>query len=190
MIVACSTVRMYHYKWFVLLVKILSNQKLGLKPDMVYKLTHLLKLVQATLLLLTAQVLLTVTDTINGCGDSDVVTVIDLRVNPTVAFSSAVFPCNVDTFNIQGVVSPASVNYAYSWTGDGILGAADGVNVSLDTSGIFVLNVLDTINQCSVVDTIEVLDQICLNTCAIIALLNLPLFFHNSHDLLTIFLDY
>lgn len=108
--------------------------------------------------------LLTVTDTINGCGDSDVVTVIDLRVNPTVAFSSAVFPCNVDTFNIQGVVSPASVNYAYSWTGDGILGAADGVNVSLDTSGIFVLNVLDTINQCSVVDTIEVLDQICL-TC-------------------------
>jgi hypothetical protein len=108
--------------------------------------------------------LLTVTDTLNGCADSDVMTVIDLSVSPSVAFSSAVFPCNADTFAIQGVVSPPSVNYTYSWTGDGIIGAANEADLLIDTSGIFILSVFDTINQCSVEDTIEVVDQICL-TC-------------------------
>ena len=33
MILECSTVHMYHYKWFVQLVKVLSNQKLDLRQD-------------------------------------------------------------------------------------------------------------------------------------------------------------
>jgi hypothetical protein len=54
---------MYLYKWLEQLVKILSNQKLDLKRGTASKQIHLLKLVQATLLLLTALVLQTVTDT-------------------------------------------------------------------------------------------------------------------------------
>ena len=47
----CSTVHTFHYKWFVRSVKILSNQRLGLRPDMVLSTTHLLDQIKVVQLL-------------------------------------------------------------------------------------------------------------------------------------------
>ena len=64
MIVACSTVRMYHYKWFnAVMVKKLLQPKIGFKTR--YGLQSHLQAVQATHLL-TVVVLQTATDTTEG----------------------------------------------------------------------------------------------------------------------------
>ena len=40
MTLVCSTAHTFHYKWFVQLVNIHSNQRLDLRQDMVSQLTH------------------------------------------------------------------------------------------------------------------------------------------------------
>jgi gliding motility-associated-like protein len=107
---------------------------------------------------------LEVTDITNGCSAQDGIVIFNSIVEPQVAFSTAIFPCNLDTFEIQTVVNPPGVNYAFSWMGPGIVEGESEPAVFIDTAGIYTVSVLDTLNQCGITDSIEVIEQVCI-TC-------------------------
>lgn len=104
---------------------------------------------------------LEVANTATNCSSIDIAQVRLYDIIPTINFGSSVFPCDRDTFLLQSFVTPVDPNNIFSWSGPGIVGAADSAAVQIDTLGIYTLTVSNPISQCSASASVEVTDQIC-----------------------------
>lgn len=147
---------------------ILNGANSSTGPDFTYQWTRSLFEVVSNQLVDTVfesgNYFLEVTDTTNGCSAQDGMLVLNAITDVQVNFSSALFPCNQDTFDLQAIIAPTGNNYEIEWSGPGIVAGANNNIVRIDTAGLYTISVLDTVNQCSVLDTITVTEQVCL-TC-------------------------
>ena len=104
---------------------------------------------------------LEVVDTLNDCSAFDVVEVFMNNTDPNIVFGNSVFLCESDTFALEAFVSPVTGVYEYTWSGPGIV-SADSSVVLIDTTGAYVLEVLNTQNGCMATGTVNVVEQICI----------------------------
>jgi gliding motility-associated-like protein len=105
--------------------------------------------------------LLEVVDTLNDCKAFDVVEIFQNNTIPNIVFGSSVFQCESDTFALESFVNPLSDFYEYTWAGDGIV-STDSSTALINTTGEFILEVIDTLSGCSAIDTVTVIEQICV----------------------------
>ena len=103
---------------------------------------------------------LTIFDTLNNCASSPDTVEIGMNGNPPVAtilnHDSDTIDCLTPTLTLTGAQVP---NANYLWTDQNGLpvGTGSGISVMVGVQGIYFFNVLDTINGCTGVDSIEVL---------------------------------
>jgi len=93
---------------------------------------------------------------------------------PSVNLSAdAELDCSTDLVNLSGAGSSEGPEFEYSWsvvpnTGANIVGATDELNAQADQAGLYVLEIINTDNQCLSMDTIEVVEITDVVTGAII----------------------
>jgi len=88
-----------------------------------------------------------VTYTVNGCTNSNAVTVTTQTVKPTAVINSTpVITCNTQTVTING--APGS-GVTYTWTGGTISGSANNANVNVTSAAVYSLAVTSTSNGCT-----------------------------------------
>jgi hypothetical protein len=104
---------------------------------------------------------LSVTDTLNGCNSVDFVTISRIAEPPTLNFGNAVFPCNRDSFLLRAFPEPAGFPYQITWSGPGLLSGINTADVWIDTTGEYVIEVLNMATGCSVRDTVLVTQPEC-----------------------------
>jgi len=104
--------------------------------------------------------ILTVTDTINGCTASDT-TMITQDANLPIANAGPdrTLTCDVLSVQLDGSNSSAGVEFKYSWTTNlgNIIGDPNSIAPFVDAGGIYTLQVLDTINNCTATSSMTVL---------------------------------
>jgi gliding motility-associated-like protein len=90
---------------------------------------------------------LNVTNTINGCTNTNAIAVITQTTKPIAVINSTpVITCSTPTVTING--GPATT-VSYSWTGGTIVGTNTLANVSVSSSGLYSLAVTSTSNGCT-----------------------------------------
>jgi gliding motility-associated-like protein len=99
---------------------------------------------------------LEVRDTSSGCLAQDQVTIAKDQSFPAIAFSRPQQPCNQDTFVFRTAITPTNAPYRFSWTGPAIVRNADSLNVVLRGPGQYIFEVINTQNNCTVKDTVEI----------------------------------
>lgn len=102
---------------------------------------------------------LVVTNTVNGCTDSQTVTVIPDNSIPTVtAVSQGIITCSVGQVIINGAGSSSGPNFNYQWsTGNGvILSGANSIQATAGAPGQYTLIVTNTTNNCTATFNLEV----------------------------------
>lgn len=97
----------------------------------------------------------------NGCIGSDLVQVTLDNSPPTIAFGSSVYPCEADSFLLQGFVSP-DANYQYTWSGPAILATTDSADVWITAPGLYILEAINLGTACSAIDSVLVTEQTCI----------------------------
>ncbi|MBK6993423.1 MAG: hypothetical protein IPH31_00320 [Lewinellaceae bacterium] len=105
---------------------------------------------------------LSVTNTDNGCTDTDQVVVTTNTVPPVVAIASpGVIGCTQPTVLLNGGGSAGGVNIMYEWTtvNGNIVGSTNTNMATVNTSGSYTLSVLNTTNGCSATQTVQVSDN-------------------------------
>jgi len=105
---------------------------------------------------------LEVTDRRNGCKTVDFALVAERRQTPIIRFGTSAFPCERDTFGLQAFPDPPMADYAYSWSGAGILRNADQPMVTIDTAGAYTLSIRNLETGCTATDSVTVTDQACV----------------------------
>jgi hypothetical protein len=98
----------------------------------------------------------------NGCRTSAIVQVTRNTSPPAIAFGSNVFPCMEPEFNLRAFVSPLAGNYAYQWSGPGILANADSLQTLVNALGTYVFSVNDLSSGCAATDSVTVVEQVCV----------------------------
>ncbi|MFM9951995.1 MAG: hypothetical protein ACKV1O_28955, partial [Saprospiraceae bacterium] len=97
-----------------------------------------------------------VTDTINGCADTALVSVSLDRAPPFVnAGPMVLIDCASDAVTLNGTVSSAHPT-AVSWTGNCILTPSDQLSINVDCAGDYILTAVDSVNGCIRSDTVNV----------------------------------
>ncbi|MCB0636446.1 MAG: gliding motility-associated C-terminal domain-containing protein, partial [Lewinella sp.] len=105
---------------------------------------------------------LTMEDGQNGCRSTDfAVVTLDNQV-PMITFGSEVFPCEEPTFTLEAFVMPADPLYEFQWSGQGITGPADELQVVIDTSGWYTFTVHQPQTGCTRTDSVLVTAQTCI----------------------------
>lgn len=104
---------------------------------------------------------LSVTDSLNGCNAVDFVTISRTAEPPALNFGNAVFPCNRDSFLLRAFPEPAGFPYEITWSGPGLLSGNNTADVWIDTTGMYVIEVLNMATGCSIRDTILVTQPEC-----------------------------
>ncbi len=90
---------------------------------------------------------LNITSTVNGCLNSNVVTVTTQTVKPVAVINTTpVVMCNPSTVTING--SPAS-GVTYTWTGPSVVGGTNTANANVNAAGVYSLAVTSTSNGCT-----------------------------------------
>ncbi|MFN0174275.1 MAG: choice-of-anchor L domain-containing protein [Saprospiraceae bacterium] len=105
---------------------------------------------------------LSVTNTVNGCTDTDQVVVNTNTVPPVVAIASpGVIGCTQPTVLLNGSGSAAGANIMYEWTtaNGNFVGNTNTNMATVNTSGNYTLSVLNTTNGCSATQTVQVSDN-------------------------------
>lgn len=108
---------------------------------------------------------LTVINNDNGCTDTDQVLVnTDTQHPPIVIATPGVIGCTQPTVLLNGNGSATGPNIQYAWTttNGNFVGASDQINATVNSSGQYTLNVLNTGNGCSSSQTVQVTDNIVL----------------------------
>ncbi len=100
---------------------------------------------------------LEVTDTVNGCSAVDFVTISTQTDPPAVNFGNAIFPCNRDSFLLRAFADPPGLPYAFSWVGPGIISGSNSAEIWIDTAGLYIIQVSNTITGCSATDSVTVI---------------------------------
>lgn len=104
---------------------------------------------------------LSVADTVNGCSAVDFVTIYQTTEPPVVNFGNTVFPCNRDSFLLRAFPEPEGFPYQIIWTGAGILSNNNTADIWIDTTGTYIIEVLNVITGCSIRDTVMVTQPEC-----------------------------
>lgn len=115
---------------------------------------------------------LTVTNTMTGCTATATVTVIAATEPPVVEANASIsaFYCTSDTFQLSGSGSSSGPNFTYAWTalqGGRIVSGADSMQARANAPGMYILQVTNTTNGCSMRDTVVVADRRALPVFAI-----------------------
>lgn len=101
------------------------------------------------------EVLVTRTD--NGCMVSDSVVVTEDRDFPVAeAGQGFELTCELNSFTLDGTGSSFGEEFNYRWTLDGALVALDTLQVEIFNPGTYSLEVINRLNGCSTVDSVEV----------------------------------
>lgn len=101
---------------------------------------------------------LTVLDTISNCTDEAAVTVErDLNSPRVEAGSGFTINCQTQMDTLLGTGSSVGSDFIYNWTGPCLQSDPDALWVIADCAGIYYLEVTNTNNNCSAVDSVEVL---------------------------------
>lgn len=98
----------------------------------------------------------------NGCTDTDQVIVDTDTDDPVVAIATpGVIGCTQPTVLLDGSDSDSGSNIIFEWTtvGGNILGGTTDNTVTVNTSGQYTLNLLNTSNGCSASQTVQVSDN-------------------------------
>lgn len=105
--------------------------------------------------------ILTVTDTINGCTASDTTMVTqDANLPIADAGPDRTLTCDVLTVQLDGSNSSSGAEFKYAWTTTGtgnITPDSTSIAPIVDAGGIYTLQVLDTINNCTATSSMTVL---------------------------------
>jgi gliding motility-associated-like protein len=94
---------------------------------------------------------LTILDTLSSCVQSTDVTVPEDTVIPTVDVGpDSVLDCATPTMTVDGSNSSSGTEFTYTWTTiDGnITGNTDGTSIEIDSGGVYLLTVANTVNGC------------------------------------------
>lgn len=106
---------------------------------------------------------LLVTDISNGCVDSsDVLIAASTDIPDAVALVSDTLTCDVLSLNLNGLGSSIGSNISYTWTTtDGnIVSGQNSLDPLVDQPGEYTLTVLNSVNSCTNIATIEVIQDI------------------------------
>ncbi len=114
---------------------------------------------------------LEVLNTTNGCLARDSIDIESTIGLTTITFGNTVIPCNVDTFQLTASVSPMNANYAFAWTGVGVLGSSDSLATLIDRPGEYILTVVNLDNNCILNEFVEVTKE---TRCELCVEVNLP----------------
>jgi len=104
---------------------------------------------------------LEVRDSSNGCTADDLVNVSRDAELPEIRFGAALFPCDRDTFRFRSVIDPANRNYRFAWSGPGIVGNSDSLDVLIDQPGIYEVEVVDQDSDCRILRSVDIVEQDC-----------------------------
>lgn len=104
---------------------------------------------------------LEVIDTLNGCTAVDFVTISQQTDPPGVNFGNPVFPCNRDSFLLRAFPDPPGSSFTFSWIGPGLLSGSNAAEVWIDTTGLYVIEVIDNLTGCGVTDSVLVTQPEC-----------------------------
>jgi hypothetical protein len=105
---------------------------------------------------------LVVTNTVNGCSDTDQTDVFLDVTYPTIAAGpDGVLTCTDPTFTLDGSGSSSGSLFVYTWQGPDIIpGNQNDVSVEVAIPGVYILSVRNTKNSCVSLDTVLLdLDQ-------------------------------
>ncbi|MCS7035034.1 MAG: gliding motility-associated C-terminal domain-containing protein [Saprospiraceae bacterium] len=107
---------------------------------------------------------LTVTNTMTGCTATATATVTAATEPPVVEANASIsaFFCTSDTFQLSGNGSSTGPNFTYAWTalqGGRIVSGADSIRARANAPGMYILQVTNTTNGCSMRDTVVVQDR-------------------------------
>ncbi|GJM34083.1 MAG: hypothetical protein DHS20C18_30840 [Saprospiraceae bacterium] len=113
---------------------------------------------------------LEVMDTVTQCQGTDFVQIRLDTIAPIVNFGNNLFPCLVDSFDLEVFPSPASATYTYDWTGPGLNGVVttDTSVININSLGLFTITITNTVSGCSGDNSVLVIDQTCA-PCIIVA---------------------
>lgn len=107
---------------------------------------------------------LLVTNTINGCTETDEVAVIDLSIDPVIQIAAPdLLTCAITEISLDAIGSDAGPQYDFSWTGLNGAVVVSGANTPtpvVGSTGIFELTLLNTQTGCVSVDSVEVFDDL------------------------------
>lgn len=92
--------------------------------------------------------ILEVVDQRNGCRGVDFVVVEQDAAVPDIRFGNDVIPCQEDELRLEASVEPAGADYAYQWSGPGIIADEDTPAVLLNEPGTYELVVTNRDNGC------------------------------------------
>ncbi|TAK38615.1 MAG: T9SS type A sorting domain-containing protein [Saprospiraceae bacterium] len=99
----------------------------------------------------------TVTNTVNGCTESDSVGVTSDTIPPVAnAGPGMALNCNNNSVVLDGSGSSQGMKYTYTWNGPGIVSGGNTPTPTVDSAGAYIIMVTDTINGCTSVDTTTV----------------------------------
>ncbi len=113
---------------------------------------------------------LTVTDESNGCTATATVTVFDNTTLPQVNASAPPITCAQPEVTLSGAGTSIGSNFAYQWTGPGIVSGSNGLFPTVNMPGTYTLVVTNLVNGC--VDSASV--TVVENTTPPQALIQLP----------------
>ncbi|MFK8006032.1 MAG: gliding motility-associated C-terminal domain-containing protein [Saprospiraceae bacterium] len=103
--------------------------------------------------------ILTVTNTINGCTASDTTMVTqDANLPIANAGPNRILNCEVLSVQLDGSDSSFGAEFKYAWTTDlgNIIGDTTSIAPFVDAGGVYTLEVLDTINNCTATSSMTV----------------------------------
>jgi hypothetical protein len=106
---------------------------------------------------------LVTTNTQNGCTAFDQVVILADVNDPVVTIATpATLNCTTTQTILNGSASSNGSNFNYQWTGSGMVGASNGLNVVVNTPGTYTLMITNTTNGCTSVNQVEVDQDITL----------------------------
>ncbi|MCB0707514.1 MAG: gliding motility-associated C-terminal domain-containing protein [Saprospiraceae bacterium] len=105
---------------------------------------------------------LTVTDIVNGCDAVSTVFVIeDLQAPVAQAGLPDTITCDVPSLFLSGAGSSVGTlgEFQYLWTGPGVVTGSTGLAPEVDAGGTYYLEVTDTFNGCTALDSVTIVDE-------------------------------
>ncbi|MEL6635514.1 MAG: gliding motility-associated C-terminal domain-containing protein [Bacteroidota bacterium] len=103
--------------------------------------------------------ILQLVDTLNGCENADTVFVESLLDAPLSNATEDVFLACAETqttLNLELISSPADLQIEWTTTEGSILSGADGTSPEVDGTGYYYVRILDELNGCEKIDSLEV----------------------------------
>ncbi len=107
---------------------------------------------------------LVIQDTVNNCSqEMDVAVSVEGGLPEAIAGSDITVPCGIDSVLVDGSGSSSGAGISYNWTTiDGVILSNQSQNsIFVDTTGRYFLEVTNTLNNCTIIDSVDVFFEPC-----------------------------